>query len=220
MLWDQKVGDQAGDMDVYIKHLVTTLLSNMKAKSLRYNSDTGFTELLQARSYLFCINNTFYLLEQFSSQYYKNQKKDAEQYRLDKPWFKEKVGKLFESQKELYLSSWEAINKNLTAVNKSELIYQSDRLLTLESGRLLKTRFQGFIDDFERTYNVHKQLTILDVKLREMLQKDVKAAFLHRYKRFFEKYSRLQFSKKKMDEYLKYPPQKVDAMIGELYASQ
>lgn len=53
-----------------------------------------------------------------------------------------------------------------------------------------------------------------------MLQGDIRRVFLSRYKAFFDKYSRIQFSKKNMDNYLKYPPQKLDLLIGQLFAMQ
>jgi len=220
--WDEKIGEEAEDMDKFVKYLIHKCLNNLQLKSLKYADDQGLPEMMQAKAHLFVINNTFYLLEQFTYHQYGREENDDgdESYKLEKPWFKEKVGHLFEMEKKKYLANWEAINKNLTSVDSKELTYQKDQLLSLESGRLLKTRFSGFIEDFERTYNVHKQLTVIDPKLRDILHNDVRAAFAHRYKRFFEKYSRLQFSKKNMDTYLKYSPQRVDAMIEDLYATQ
>ena len=52
------------------------------------------------------------------------------------------------------------------------------------------------------------------------LQRDVVNAFVPRYTRFFEKYSRYQFSKKNMDEYLKYPPSRIEKMLSALFESQ
>jgi exocyst complex protein 7 len=54
--------------------------------------------------------------------------------------------------------------------------------------------------------------------LREMLQNDIRSVFLKRYKAFFDKYSRIQFSKKNMENYLKYSPQKIDTLVSQLFA--
>jgi exocyst complex protein 7 len=70
----------------------------------------------------------------------------------------------------------------------------------------------------ERVYMVHRAFTVIDPKFREMLQNDIRGVFLKRYKAFFDKYSRIQFSKKNMETYLKYSPQKIDSLISQLFA--
>jgi len=217
--WDPNIGDDASDMDSYFRFLVAKLLTNLQGKSKHYLRDPG--PAVQAKSSLFLMNNTFYLLEyQMKSMVKISDDPDIDEeeyYILSRKWFKEKVGKMFDNAKHQYLTEWENLNKHLTSVDKNDLTYQNDKLLSLESGRLIKTRFSGFIEDFEKTYTIHKNLSFDDQKLRVMLQIDVKDIFLPRYKRFFEKYSRLQFSKKKMDEYLKYPPDRVEYMIDDLF---
>ena len=46
----------------------------------------------------------------------------------------------------------------------------------------------------ERVYLAHRGFTVIDPKFREMLQNDIRGVFLARYKAFFDKYSRIQFS--------------------------
>jgi hypothetical protein len=70
----------------------------------------------------------------------------------------------------------------------------------------------------ERVYLAHRGFTVIDPKLREMLQNDIRNVFLKRYKAFFDKYSRIQFSKKNMEMYLKYSPQKIDSLVSQLFA--
>ncbi len=48
-----------------------------------------------------------------------------------------------------------------------QLNYQGNNTLSLESGRLLKSRFSGFIEDFEKVYIVHRNFTV-DPKLRQI----------------------------------------------------
>lgn len=221
--WDQNIGDDAGDLNSFIRFLIMRLLDSLQSKAINYTKDPGLDSI--AKSHLFLMNNTFYLLEQLGSPFTVQTRRvvdeeiDGEQYKVEGPWFKDKVNKIFETEKQKYLAHWEILNRHLTAVDENELIFQSgsDKLLSLESGRLLKSRFSGFIEDFEKIYAVHKALTVIDPKLRELLQVSVKGAFAPRYRKFFGKYSKIQFSKKNMDQYLKYPPQRVDAMVGELY---
>ena len=219
--WDSSIGEDASDMDSFVKYLISRLLNNLQAKAHGYQHD--IVPGAHAKSNLFIMNNTFYLLEYQSKTVAKLSKdtdvEEDEHYILSSSWFREKVGKLFNNAKQQYLSEWENLNRHLTSVDKNDLTYQSDKLLSLESGRLIKTRFSGFTEDLEKTYSLHKQWTFADIKLRTMLRKEVKAVFLPRYTKFFEKYSKLQFSKKKMDEYLKYPPKRVEQMIDTLLSN-
>ncbi|KAL7537262.1 hypothetical protein ACHAXR_007696 [Thalassiosira sp. AJA248-18] len=218
--WDQNIGENAGEMDIFVRFLIKQLLISLGGKAQKYKNDEGPD--CQAKSHLFMMNNTFYLLELLAPNgEYVGSASEGENYRINAPWFKQKLTKNFESEKAKYLVYWEVLNRSLTDVDDRELNYQSNKdVLSLESGRLLKTRFSGFIEDFERVYIVHRNFTVIDPKLREMLQNDIRRVFMSRYKAFFDKYSRIQFSKKNMENYLKYPPQKLDSLIGQLFAMQ
>jgi exocyst complex protein 7 len=145
---------------------------------------------------------------------------EGENYRINEPWFKQKTTKAFESEKVKYLAYWERLNQHLTDVDDRQLNYQSNNTLSLESGRLLKSRFSGFIEDFEKVYVVHRNFTVIDPKLRQIVCDAIKQVFVSRYRVFFDKYSVLQFSKKNMNDYLKYTPQKLDSLISQLFATQ
>lgn len=225
--WDPKIGAAAGEMEFFIRYLVMTLLANLQAKAVRYTKDPDL--VAQAKSYLFLMNNTFYLSEQLSYNYESyapilrnNQEAiEGDDYKIRSEWFTQQVNKLFEHSKKKYLQDWDALNKHLVTVQQSELSYTNSEqnLLTLESGRVLKARFSGFNDEFEKTYSLHKELTIMDTKLREKLVEDVKAVFLPKYRDFYDVYSKYQFSKKNMVDYLKYPPAKVETMMTDMFSS-
>ncbi len=169
---------------------------------------------------MFLVNNSFYLLEQFSkssSAPLFNSDND-EMYSIENSvWFKEKVGNVYKTQKDVYLAHWDILRSRLTSVEKNDLVYQKDKLLSLESGRLIKSRFSTFIDDFEELYQIHRPLKVIDEKLRVTLQRDVGSVFLTHYTEFFEKYAKIQFSKKNQESYLKYPPMRVQSLIDDLY---
>ena len=58
------------------------------------------------------------------------------------------MSKIFDNEKTRYLTHWELLNTHLTTVDDNDLSYQSNKdVLSLESGRLLKSRFSGFIED-------------------------------------------------------------------------
>ena len=215
--WDQNIGGQAGEMDIFVRFLIKQLVTSLSGKAQNYKNDE--VPDAQAKSHLFMMNNTFYLLELLAPTGEYQGSIDGENYRINAPWFKQKMSKTFESEKAKYLKYWEVLNRHLTEVDDRELSYQNKKdVLSLESGRLLKSRFSGFIEDFERVYSAHCNFTVIDPKLREMLQVDIRGVFLARYKSFFDKYSRINFSKKNMENYLKYPPQKLDQLIGQLFS--
>ena len=54
--------------------------------------------------------------------------------------------------------------------------------------------------------------------LRLRLREEAKATVLPGYSAFFEKYGAMQFSKKHMDSYLRFPPTTVASMVDELYS--
>eukprot|EP00581_Thalassiosira_minuscula_P005067 CAMPEP_0183746120 /NCGR_PEP_ID=MMETSP0737-20130205/66586_1 /TAXON_ID=385413 /ORGANISM="Thalassiosira miniscula, Strain CCMP1093" /LENGTH=852 /DNA_ID=CAMNT_0025981801 /DNA_START=106 /DNA_END=2664 /DNA_ORIENTATION=+ len=216
--WDPNIGENAGEMDSFVRFLIKQLSISLSGKAQNYKNDEGPDS--QAKSHLFMMNNTFYLLELLAPNGVFDGSAE-ENYRINAPWFKQKMTKSFESEKAKYLKYWEVLGRHLTDVDDRELNYQNNKdVLSLGSGRLLKSRFSGFIEDFERVYVVHRNFTVIDPKLREMLQGDIRDVFLSRYKAFFDKYSRIQFSKKNMENYLKYPPQKLDSLIGQLFAMQ
>ena len=93
------------------------------------------------------MNNTFYLRDALGPKANMN---DADGIRKDNfsiegSWFVDKVNKLFESEKGKYLGQWEALNTHLTSVEHDELEYaKNETILSLDSGRLIKSRFSGF----------------------------------------------------------------------------
>lgn len=228
--WDPKVGDAAGEMEFFVRYIVMSLLANLQAKGGAYTKDTEV--IAEAKSHMFLVNNTHYLGDQLRYNYVpessapilRNNQEDLEgsDYKIRGEWFSDNVNKLFEVSRTKYLGYWDALKEHLTEVENGQLAYSNSdqKLLTLESGRLLKARFSGFNDAFERIYESHRHLTVSDAKLRENLIADVKNTFLPKYEHFFTVYSKYQFSKKNMDDYLKYPPVKVAEMLSKMYSVQ
>ena len=218
LAWDPNVGDASGEMDVFVRFLIKQLFISLAGKAANYKQDLGVDA--QAKSHLFMMNNIFYLMESLASNGEFHGSSEGENYRINEPWFKQKTTKAFESEKVKYLAYWERLNQHLTDVDDRQLNYHSNNTLSLESGRLLKSRFSGFIEDFEKVYVVHRNFTVIDPKLRQIVCDAIKLVFVSRYRVFFDKYSVLQFSKKNMNDYLKYTPQKLDSLISQLFATQ
>ena len=212
------MGEEAGELDSFIRYLVMRLFNSLKGKALNYTKDGRDDS--QAKSNLFLLNNAFYLLEELGPNTQDGMVlEDKEQYRIFGTWFVDKVKKLMESEKNKYLLHWEQLNTHLTAVSSTDLEYQKNdsNVLSHDSGRLIKQRFMGFNEDFERTYALHRKLCVIDPRLRLELQQDVNNVFLPRYRRFYEKYTKIRFSKKHQEDYTKYSPDKIQEMLGNLY---
>ena len=211
------MGEEAGELDSYVRYLVMRLFNSLKGKALNYTKDGREDSL--AKSNLFLLNNAFYLLEELGpNSITGTATQDKEEYRIEGSWFVDKVQKLMESEKAKYLLHWEALNTHLTAVASKDLEYQKNdsNVLSHDSGRLIKHRFTGFNEDFERTYALHRKLCVIDPRLRLELQQDVTSA-IARYRRFYEKYTKIRFSKKHQEEYTKYHPDRIEEMLGNLY---
>jgi exocyst complex protein 7 len=166
------------------------------------------------------MNNAFYILEELGpNSLDSNAVHDAELYRIEGSWFVDKVTKILDSEKQKYLCAWEQLNTHLTAVANSDLEYMKNdsNVLSHDSGRLIKQRFSGFNEAFELTYGLHLKLCVVDQRLRVQLQQDVASIFLPRYRRFYEKYTKIKFSKKHQQEYTKYSPDKIDSMLRDMY---
>jgi hypothetical protein len=73
------------------------------------------------------------------------------------------------------------------------------------------------LSDFERIFEEHKELCVVDPRLRDLLQKEVAGVFLPNYRRFYDKYSKIRFSKKHQNEYTKYSPYKIEELLNRLY---
>lgn len=217
LAWDPNMGDDAGELDSFIRFLIHRLVNSLKGKAINYTKHSG--DLGQARSSMFMMNNTFYLRDELGPQ---AQDYDAAAtFRIENSWFVDKVNKLFETEKNKYLGHWEVLNTHLTSVEHDKMEYQkNDTILSLDSGRLIKSRFRGFNEDFERIYEDHKELCVVDPRLRGLLQNEVEDIFLPLYRSFYEKYSKIQFSKKHQSEYTKYAPFKIQESLSDLYVDE
>jgi exocyst complex protein 7 len=107
------MGDEAGELDSFVRFLVMRLLNSLKGKALNYTKDGRDDG--QARSNLFMLNNSFYLLEELGpsskeapveeeNKEEDKQAEDKELYRIDHSWFVDKINKLMDSEKVGFMS--------------------------------------------------------------------------------------------------------------------
>jgi exocyst complex component 7 len=222
--WDPKIGDSAGEIDYFIRYVVMTLISNLNAKAQQYTKDPGIES--EAKSCVFMMNNTHYLSENLASvegmshSYPHGNDEDEGDYRIKDEWFTNQLDTLFSTSKSRYLNLWDKLNQHVSMIPEQDFSYvNADKQLTLESGRILKARFNGFNENFEKIYSPHMKLTVIDLKLRQSLIQEIKDVFLPNYRLFFDKYSSYNFSKKNKDDYLRYPPSKIEQMMDDMFLS-
>jgi len=100
-------------------------------------------------------------------------------------WFQDKVGRVYNFHKHIYLAYWGILRSCLTSVEEYSLMHQKDNRLSPKSDHLLiNVRFSTFIDDFEELYQIHHPFKVIGDKLRVTLQKDVSSIYLLHYSEF------------------------------------
>ncbi|CAM9354665.1 unnamed protein product [Phaeothamnion confervicola] len=92
------------------------------------------------------------------------------------------------------------------------------RLLTLECGRLIKAKFTTFNENWEEIHVGQRTVSVSDPVLRERLRSEACGRFVDEYRRLFDKYKDVQFSKKHQGQYLRFPPDAVERGIVELFS--
>lgn len=81
---------------------------------------------------------------------------------------------------------------------------------------ILKERFSGFNKELDEACKTQRGISVPDVILREGLKRDNAENIIPQYHAFFESYADVNFSKTP-EKYVKYKPQEVGAMLGNLF---
>ena len=151
------------------------------------------------------------------------EEEEEEEVSLDQNWFGAMLKQQIFQTKENYLNTyWKPMGELFRReIDLNLLKYQNEKtkLLTLESGRLLKARFGKFNELLEGVHKTHRFVLVFDERSRKELRGRCKEV-IGGYMAFFKKYSVFQFSKKNQEEYLRYPPIIADAMIDELFVGR
>jgi len=130
----------------------------------------------------------------------------------------EQLAKLHNQAVERFVRcGWEDLLSHCALVEESQLKKVTGKShLTLESGRLLKKKFESFSEDFDELISTERKLAVPDITLRNRLRDRISDALLQPYTDFFNKYSKVQFSKKNMEKYLDHPPGYVEDALSEI----
>ncbi|MCO5563532.1 hypothetical protein L7F22_017176 [Adiantum nelumboides] len=85
------------------------------------------------------------------------------------------------------------------------------------SRALLKERFKTFNIQFDELYQRQTQWFVPDIELRESLRLAVAEVLLPAYRSFLKHFGSLMESGKNPQKYVRFTPEKLDAMLGELF---
>ncbi|KAG5177523.1 Cullin repeat-like-containing domain protein [Tribonema minus] len=91
------------------------------------------------------------------------------------------------------------------------------KLLSLECGRLIKTKFSTFNEAWDQLHTSQRGLNVSDPDIRTLLMEEARDRVLGPYRKLYDTYKDVPFSKKHQSEYLKYPPEAVDRGIEGLF---
>jgi exocyst complex protein 7 len=142
-------------------------------------------------------------------------------------WSKEVVGEILARVEECIRRTLERAGDEMTVKCEGslidpvkELVYvKGSVLLTLESGRVLKDKFQRFNGDFKALDAQMVPLSVYSETLRRRLVECCLRGLADKYLRFFDKYSNVQFSKKHADKYVVYTPDALHACITQWFGN-
>lgn len=110
---------------------------------------------------------------------------------------------LIKDERKIYLASW---NQALDYITEP----QDAR------GKSIKERFSGFNKEFQELHKTQSSYAIPDADLRLGIRKEIKDYLVPKYRNFYERYRRSDFTKNK-DKYIKYTPEQVASMIEEFF---
>uniref|UniRef100_K3W8A3 Exocyst subunit Exo70 family protein n=1 Tax=Globisporangium ultimum (strain ATCC 200006 / CBS 805.95 / DAOM BR144) TaxID=431595 RepID=K3W8A3_GLOUD len=104
---------------------------------------------------------------------------------------------------------------------KEKLVYaRGSDLLTLESGRLLKEKFARFNTQLDDIYKTQKHFIVSEPQIRHQIIQAAVDAIIPYYTKFYEKFSKVHFSKKNSAKYLKYTPKAAEQALKELFLGE
>jgi hypothetical protein len=123
-----------------------------------------------------------------------------------------------EVNKETYFAkSWDQLLTFLDDPVERLEKQRGSKLLTRESGRVLKAKFEGFNNLLTQLHVVFCQCSVPDQGLRAQLVDEAASKVGPKFSRFYAQFSIVQFSKKNQAKYLRYTPDDVERLLRDAY---
>lgn len=90
-------------------------------------------------------------------------------------------------------------------------------IVVIEPGaKILKEKFLGFTRELEEVAKCQRSYSVPDGRLREELRKELQQAIVPLYRKFYNKYRGISFSKNPA-KYIKYTPEQISILIDTFF---
>jgi hypothetical protein len=223
------------DKDIKIsKAASTTILNNKQHAMFQGAEKEGEERIIPAKKHLFMLNNLFnislHLRGRLAFLNSTSLTSDIARYNSVKS-SKDILSSLAQSielnvleeqtkfctvlARALILTSIEELHQ--VVESKKVHLDHSGKLLKLGDGRVLKTIFGHFNASLDTLQVLQAQWRISSTDLRDLVRRQLVALIVPAYTEFFKEYSKVNFSKKHMKEYLRYPPDLVQRTLLSLF---
>lgn len=187
-------------LGLYVKRVLSELNLTIVSKCEQYNE--------QATRSLFRLNNTHYILKSLQRS------NVLELLLMTEPECERNYMELIQELHNLYQRSWSRLISMISPLE--DLPRPVNGKVKDKERSILKERFSGFNKELEDACKIQRGISVPDVILREGLKRDNAENIIPQYNAFFESYADVQFSKNP-EKYVKYKPQDVSAMLGNLF---
>lgn len=187
-------------LGLYVKRVLSELNLTIVSKCEQYGD--------QATRNLFRLNNIHYILKSMQRS------NVLELLLMTEPDCERNYMDLIQELHGAYQRSWQRLISMISPLE--DLPRPVNGRVKDKERSILKERFSGFNKELEETCKVQRAISVPDVILREGLKRDNAENIIPQYNAFFESYADVQFSKNP-EKYVKYRPQEVAAMLGNLF---
>ncbi|KAF0720615.1 Aste57867_172 [Aphanomyces stellatus] len=203
--------DQTSNVSYYLDSIVMKLIESLQTKA----SHVKGREDLRA---LFVVNNIFYISNSLKLLGNELHSQAPGATAALQQTIQPKISSLGDKSIQYFIQTSYDVFDPILSDPKSTLQYtRNSDVLTLDSGRLLKDKFSKFNATLEEIHLNHKAFMVPDGELRQKLLSAAVQRVVPVYTSFYDKYSKIHFSKKNMEKYVKYNPPNVDAMLREMF---
>lgn len=187
-------------LGLYVKRVLSELNLTIVSKCEQYNDN--------ATRQLFRLNNIHYILKSLQRS------NVLELLLMTEPDCERNYMDLIQELHGSYQRSWSRL---ISMISPLEDLPRPVNCRVKDKERsILKERFSGFNKELEDACKIQRGISVPDVILREGLKRDNAENIIPQYNAFFESYADVQFSKNP-EKYVKYKPQDVSAMLGNLF---
>ncbi|KAK7861732.1 hypothetical protein R5R35_008704 [Gryllus longicercus] len=159
---------------------------------------------------VFRLNNNYHVLKALQRS------ELVHHVQLSKPNFESTYHKMINDNKDAYTQSWGKVLSNIWPLDDPQLANFSASKMRDKDRSIIKEKFAGFNKEMEEIVKVQHGYSIADVELRESLKRDNKEFICPKYNAFYEKFTKVSFTKNP-EKYIKYTPEQVSTMIDQFF---